>query len=129
VIDLAIRRVVRLRARDRCEYCLLRQEDNSFTHHVEHIIARQHGGSDDPENLALACHLCNRCKGPNLSGLDPLSHRLVPLFHPRRDRWDEHFIARGALIEGRTPIGRTTVVVLGMNDPERVKLRTRIFES
>jgi 5-methylcytosine-specific restriction endonuclease McrA len=35
--------------------------------HVEHIVSRQHGGSDDPNGLALACDRCNAYKGPNLT--------------------------------------------------------------
>ena len=35
-------------------------------HHIEHIVAKQHGGLDDFSNLALACHRCNDQKGPNL---------------------------------------------------------------
>jgi hypothetical protein len=106
---------------------LLDQRDSSIAHHIEHILARQHGGTDDLDNLALACHRCNLCKGPNLSGLDPLTMRLVPLFHPRRDKWDEHFTLAGAAIEGISATGRTTVHVLAVNDARRVELRTQIL--
>src|SRR4051794_37838846 len=85
------RELVRTRAGGRCEYCLLRQEQSGLSHHIEHITAKQHGGSDDPENLALSCNRCNACKGPNLTGIDPESGAIVTLFHPRRDTWDEHF--------------------------------------
>ncbi len=54
-MDEATRELVRLRAGDRCEYCLHRQEDAETTHHIEHIVAKQHLGSDDLSNLALAC--------------------------------------------------------------------------
>jgi len=54
-MDEAARKLVRLRAGDRCEYCLHRQEDAETTHHIEHIVAKQHLGSDDLSNLALAC--------------------------------------------------------------------------
>ena len=30
---------------------------------VEHIVPRRRGGTDDPENLALACARCNYQKG------------------------------------------------------------------
>jgi hypothetical protein len=53
-MDATTRELVRRRAGERCEYCLLRQEHCDLKHHVEHIIAKQHGGSDDPANLALA---------------------------------------------------------------------------
>jgi hypothetical protein len=59
--------------------------------HLEHIVARQHGGRTASENLAWACHRCNERKGPNLTGIDPDTSAVVPLFHPRRDRWEEHF--------------------------------------
>src|SRR5215211_294900 len=61
-----IRELVRGRAGNRCEYCHLPQEALPFaTFHVEHIIATQHGGSDDETNLALSCDRCNFSKGPN----------------------------------------------------------------
>lgn len=79
--------------------------------HVDHIIAEQHGGSDDFENLALCCSRCNYSKGPNLSGIDPSSGSIVPLFNPRTESWHDHFELHGALIIGRTPTGRATVRV------------------
>jgi 5-methylcytosine-specific restriction endonuclease McrA len=126
-MDAAARNLVRQRADNRCEYCLLRQEYSHLAHHIEHIVAKQHGGSDDLGNLALACHRCNLCKGPNLTGLDRESGRIVPLFHPRRDRWAEHFAWRGPRIEGLTAAGRATVLVLGMNDARRLDLRTELL--
>jgi 5-methylcytosine-specific restriction endonuclease McrA len=71
-MDEQLRQTVRERADQRCEYCCLPQDaEPFFAYHVEHIVARQHGGSDDNENLALACYHCDAHKGPNLSGLDP----------------------------------------------------------
>ena len=55
-MDEQLRQTVRERADHRCEYCCLPQDaEPFFVYHVEHIVARQHGGSDDNENLALAC--------------------------------------------------------------------------
>jgi 5-methylcytosine-specific restriction endonuclease McrA len=119
--------LVRRRARARCEYCHLPQEFSELRFHIEHIIPRQHGGSDDEENLALACPDCNLLKGPNLTGIDSLTRRVVRLFHPRRDRWREHFARRGPRISGRTPIGRVTVSLLRFNDPDRIEIRRLIF--
>src|SRR5438876_11654203 len=63
---------VQERAGYRCEYCQLHQEDSPLAVlHVEHIIPRIHGGTDDLDNLALACIDCNLHKGPNLTGVDP----------------------------------------------------------
>ena len=79
------------------------------------------------DNLALACHRCNLRKGPNLTGIDPMSGEMVPLFHPRRDQWTEHFLFRGVRIEGLTPVGRATAHVLGMNDTRRLELRSELL--
>ncbi len=126
-MDAATRDLVRRRADHRCEYCLLAQEHSELSHHIEHIVAKQHGGSDEADNLALACHRCNLRKGPNLTGIDPSSGELVPLFHPRRDEWDRHFRLRGVHIEGITPVGRATVHVLAMNHARRLELRTELM--
>jgi 5-methylcytosine-specific restriction endonuclease McrA len=94
-MDEATKLRVRVRAEYRCEYCGTRQVDEPFfAYQVEHIIAKQHGGSDEDANLALACSHCNLHKGPNLAGIDPITKLLSPLFHPRRQTWDEHFANR-----------------------------------
>jgi hypothetical protein len=83
---------------------------------TDHIVARQHGGTDRDDNLAYACTHCNLHKGPNIAGLDPESGQLTRLFNPRNDVWNDHFGWSGSIIVGRTPVGRTTVRVLAMND-------------
>lgn len=63
-MDAATRNLVRRRAGDRCEYCGLRQELSPLAAlHMEHVRPKKHGGSDDPDNLALACVDCNLHKG------------------------------------------------------------------
>jgi 5-methylcytosine-specific restriction endonuclease McrA len=62
---------VRRRAGNRCEYCHLPQGAFRRGFHIEHIVARQHGGPASFDNLAFACWSCNLKKGPNLSGIDP----------------------------------------------------------
>jgi len=129
-MDRITRQRVRQRAGDRCEYCRLAQAQAPFPRfHIEHIRPRKHGGDDDFENLCLACNHCNLHKASNLTGVDPLTNAVTPLFHPRQDDWHEHFVIRAALIAGRTPVGRTTVRVLAMNDPERVELRVHLLEA
>lgn len=121
-IDAALRRFVRHRADDRCEYCHCHQDDWPFVaFHVEHIVARQHGGTDEEANLCLACHWCNCFKGPNLA--TQVDGKLVPLFHPRTQPWSEHFMVVGYHIVGLTPVGRGTVELLQMNDDDRIELR------
>lgn len=90
-MDTELRRLVWDRAQGRCEYCRMRQEFDELTFQIEHIIPKKHHGSDDATNLALACFACNNHKGSNLTGIDPETRQLTPLFHPRTDAWDEHF--------------------------------------
>jgi HNH endonuclease len=91
--------------------------------HVEHIVSRQHGGTDDASGLALACDRCNAYKGPNLTSIDPDTRTVVALFSPRRDVWTDHFMVREGEILGLTPPGPATVRLLNMNAPRRVELR------
>jgi hypothetical protein len=129
-MDEALREFVRQRAGHRCEYCRLHQEQDPLAQfQIEHIIAKQHGGRDIPSNLALSCHHCNLHKGPNLTGIDPDTRKIVRLFNPRRHKWQHHFAWVGPRLVGRTAIGRTTVVVLAINDPERVGLREALIDS
>ena len=78
---------------------------------------RHADGPDDESNLALACRACNLYKSDQLSGVDETTREVVPLFHPRRDRWDEHFRVQSedGAIQGLTPVGRVTVACLRMN--------------
>lgn len=124
MVSDALRMLVEDRAGRRCEYCSTPQNSEPFfRYQVDHCISRQHGGGDDLANLALACPHCNFHKGPNIAGLDPATGALTPLFHPRELVWSEHFIVHRGAISGMTPIGRTTVVVLAMNESLRVELR------
>jgi hypothetical protein len=128
-MDAAVREMVWQRAGERCEYCRLPQMAVDLTFHVEHIIARQHSGSDDPSNLCLSCDRCNLHKGPNLAAIDPASGQIVLLFHPRRDRWDEHFELVEASIVGRTATGRATAQLFQMNHVRRRELRGQLIAA
>lgn len=124
----ALRRSVRERAGGRCEYCHLPDWLPPLEpFHLEHITARQHGGPTTPQNLAWACHRCNRHKGTNLSGVDPDTQSVVPLFHPRRDRWEEHFALDGIRLRGRTTNGRATAWLLQMNAERRLERRAELL--
>ncbi len=123
-MDDTIRKLVRDRAANRCEYChLLQHQVISICFHIEHIRARQHGGTDESDNLALACQQCNLFKGPNQSGYDPITGSLVRLFHPRLDDWNSHFRLEGPTIVGLTPSGRATVDLLRINSSDYLELR------
>ena len=124
----ALRRWVVVRAGERCEYCRIHQDHDAFYRfHIEHIIARVHGGTDDFANLALACHRCNERKGTNLAGRDPQTGKIVRLFDPRRQRWSRHFRFVGPRLLGQTKVGRATVALLAMNAPDRVELRAELL--
>jgi hypothetical protein len=128
MMDAAVRDFVRRRANQRCEYCHLPQAAVPFAaFHIEHVVARQHGGDDDPANLALACDRCNLHKGPNLAGIDPATGEVTILFRPRRDSWNDHFRRVDAEIVGRTPSGRATVQLLQMNSTRRLQLRAKLL--
>jgi hypothetical protein len=45
---------------------------------------------------------------------------LVRLFNPRRQRWDDHFVLRGGIIESLTPEGAATARLLKLNLDKRV---------
>jgi hypothetical protein len=102
--------------------------DPYHTFHVEHIVARQHRGTDEAENLAWACHQRNLHKGTNLASIDPDTNEVTRVFHPRRDRWEEHFALEGPRIVGRTAVGRTTAWLLQMNAEERLERRAVLGE-
>jgi hypothetical protein len=122
-MEAALVRFVWERARHRCEYCGIPQEHDDLPFEIDHVIALKHGGPTAAENLALTCFYDNNRKGPNISGIDPVSGKIVPLFHPRRQRWSRHFRWDGPVLVGRTQVGRATVAVLEMNLPVRVELR------
>jgi len=120
-----VRRRVREAAGDRCGYCLSHQRYVMGRLEIEHIIPRAQGGADGESNLWLSCSLCNRYKGPQVSGTDPEGGVTVPLFNPRTDVWAEHFrwSPDGASVVGLTPTGRATVVALKLNNELAVEVR------
>jgi hypothetical protein len=129
-MEPGLRELVRKRAGNACEYCRIPLEATPvISFHIEHIVSRQHGGSDAPDALALACDRCNAYKGPNLTSIDPDTNAVVPLFNPRQDTWSDHFVRRGGYIMGLTAKGRATVRLLNMNAARRVELREAWFRT
>jgi hypothetical protein len=128
-MDRELEELVWQRARSRCEYCQMPQEYDGFTHEIDHVIARKHGGPTVAGNLVLACFPCNNHKGPNTAGLDPVTNKLTPLFNPRRHKWPRHFRWEGPVLVGRTAVGRVTVSVLEINSAERVLLRQSLIDE
>lgn len=122
-MDASLGQFVQVRAAGACEYCRIPELYSALPFEIDHILARKHGGKSFAENLAWSCYYCNRCKGPNIAGIDPETMQITRLFNPRIDVWNEHFSWQGAYLMGRTAIGRATINVLCINDPEFVVVR------
>ena len=124
-IPPAVKAFVAERAGFCCEYCLSQLHYSPDPFAVDHVIPRMLGGSDDPANLALACSGCNGRKFTHVTAIDPVSGEVSPLFHPRQDRWSDHFMWSTDQTEilGLTRTGRATVQKLALNRPGVVNLR------
>ncbi len=126
-VNAELRRLVTSRADGLCEYCLIENEDTHFGCCIEHVIAEKHGGATHADNLAYACVFCNRYKGSDLGSLDPQTGELVRFFHPRTDRWPDHFLlTEDMVITPCTDIGRVTVTILRHNCDERLLERQEL---
>lgn len=121
----------RRQADNRCGYCRSRQEYGLGFLEIEHIVPRARGGTDDEENLWLACRLCNHYKAAQARGRDPLTGKWVRLFNPRKQRWSRHFLwsSDGLSIVGRTVCGRATVPALNLNNVIARTVRSRWIEA
>jgi len=113
------------RAGGRCEYCLSPDLFSPAPFAAEHVLPRAKGGRTSLDNLAYACQGCNNAKYVATHALDTDSGRVVPLYHPRRNSWDEHFAWSPdySRIIGLTATGRATVRTLHLNRAEVVNLR------
>jgi hypothetical protein len=127
-ISARLRRLVIERAGQRCEYCGLAQEGQEATFHIDHVIPLSAGRDDSPGNLALACVSCSLRKEARRSGFDPETGRSVALFHPRRQRWSDHFAWDGVRIVGLTATGRATVATLNLNRHVMLNIRGEEIE-
>lgn len=82
------------------------------------------------DNLAWACFRCNNLKGTDIGTFDTLTRQRVWLYNPRGQKWDDHFELDGlGLIVGKTPEGRATARLLGMNDEDFPKLRRLLVKT
>lgn len=114
----ATKKLVRKRAKSLCEYCHFLEEASAAKFAIDRIVPKSIGGSDDPDNLALACQRCNGYRSNFITGIDPQTQEIIPLFNPRQQKWSDHFIwtADGLKIIGITPTGRATGNRLDLND-------------
>ena len=127
----ARREEVTARAGFRCEYCHLPTRGQVATFPIDHVVPRNADGPNDVSNLALTCPHCNAHKWTAITGPDPDTREVVPLFHPRLDSWDVHFAwpetNRGELV-GLTATGRATIAALRINDANMIELRALLSE-
>ncbi len=102
------------------------------THHrpsdgivIDHINPESKGGETVRENLWLACRRCNEFKGSRTEAVDPVTNETAPLFNPRTQSWNVHFVwsEEGIRVIGLTAVGRATVIALRLNNDEIVASR------
>ena len=124
-----LKRSVVERARGCCEYCRSQARFAIQSFSIEHILPKSQGGKTLLDNLALACQGCNNYKYNKTEVLDPLSGESVPLYHPRKHRWRDHFSWNDdfTLVVGLTTIGRATVETLQLNREGLVNLRRVLY--
>ncbi|MFW6358398.1 MAG: HNH endonuclease [Chroococcales cyanobacterium] len=125
----SLREAVKLRAKNCCEYCWSQEKFATQGFSIEHIQPVSKGGETLSENLALACQGCNNHKYNKTEGKDPISGKLVSLYSPRKQKWQDHFSWNDdySLIVGLTPVGRTTVTELRLNRKGLVNLRQVLY--
>ena len=128
-IPAGLRQFVFQRAQGRCEYCLIPETATFAPHEIDHIVPEKHGGLTEEQNLAVACTLCNKLKGTDLTSIDPETNEIVLLFHPRRDLWSEHFKLSHGRIIPLTAIGRATERLLRFNVSTRIKERELLIRA
>jgi hypothetical protein len=119
------RETVESRAGRRCEYCRAPQPATGIRYHLDHVFPESLGGTDEVDNLALACPTCNYYKSDHLLGIDEEGFTGRPLFNPRRDRWHEHFEFDSSTLrlKGKTDTGKGTVNRLRMNNSMQLEAR------
>ena len=124
-VALHIQRLVRGRAQHLCEYCHTSEQWQYVRFTIDHVIPLSQGGTDDAENLALACFHCNRHKAGRLTAVDPDSGETVLLFNPRQQPWADHFAwsPDGLRVVGRSPEGRATIDLLALNRDRIISIR------
>jgi hypothetical protein len=120
---------IRAQAKDRCGYCQSQQQYVLGLLEIDHIVPEARGGTDQEENLWLACRFCNLYKGTQTHAHDPLTGRRVRLFNPRTQKWSRHFWWQGPYVVGRTACGRATAAALNVNNVIAVVVRRNWMEA
>ncbi|MBE7494550.1 MAG: HNH endonuclease [Verrucomicrobiaceae bacterium] len=116
-VPASVRARVAARAGHRCEYCRCPEAFSASPFCVEHITPVSRGGGSGVSNLAFSCAGCNAHKYDRVTGMDPLSGDEAPLYHPRKQRWEDHFVWSADSLEviGLSRTGRATTETLCLN--------------
>jgi hypothetical protein len=124
------REIIAARAQQCCEYCRSLERCSTQAFSVEHVVPRQIGGETTLENLAFACQGCNNHKHTKTEAVDPATGAIAPLFHPRLQRWHDHFTwdRSSTVVIGITATGRATVEALRLNRAGLVNLQ-RVLQA
>jgi predicted restriction endonuclease len=86
----------------KCAYCGLDGSGDferwfSANFAVDHIKPTKHGGTDDPDNLALACHSCNLYKGAtDCNSIDQAKEIIHQKKRQAQDWYEKFVLKRGA---------------------------------
>jgi hypothetical protein len=125
MITTSLREEVKLRANKCCEYCKSQDMYSPTAFTIDHILPESLEGTSDFDNLAYACFLCNRLKSNKLKSFDIITEKWIPLYNPRIDIWEEHFVWNEdtTQILGITIVGRCTVKELKLNREKLVEYR------
>jgi len=128
-VPAKLRQKIVEQARQCCEYCLSQACFATESFAVEHVKPRSRGGQTTTDNLALACSGCNGHKHAKTKATDPVSGEIVSLFHPRRQKWHNHFRWSDdySMIMGLTAIGRASIEALQVNRQSVVNLRKVLY--
>ena len=117
---------VAARAEHICEYCNAPEILSNMAFEIDHIIPTSRNGTEDADNLALACRVCNLRKSDHMTGMDSNTQQYVKLFHPRQDSWTDHFEKSSQppyTILAKTAIGRATISRLNLNSSLQLSAR------
>ncbi len=118
------------RSGHRCEYCQSQDKYSPVFFTIDHIIPISEGGSNDLENLAYACPLCNRLKWQKTTALDSVTNFSTLLFNPRTQVWQDHFKWSDDFFQiiGLSATGRATVSALLLNREKLIRYRREMFD-
>jgi hypothetical protein len=92
---------------------------------IEHIIPLVGRGSSTPDNLCLSCYRCNEFKRSRTEAADSIDGKPTVFFHPRLQRWSEHFPWREHrdTMDALTSRGYTTIEALRLDNDWVVQVR------